>query len=775
MRVIMITRVDPLLPLARLRVRGEMVEVRANDLCFTYDEAESFLQQALGRTLVAADVVALEERTEGWIAGLQLAALSIGEREDTEQFIHSFTGSNAFVVDYLTEEVLQRQPIDVQEFLFATALLDRFCGPLCDAVREVPTGDSQGYLERLEKAHLFLTPLDDERGWYRYHHLFADLLRGRLLQARPQIIPQLHHRASRWFVDNGWPLDAVAHALAGQDFPHAAAIIDANATQLLNRGETITLRQWLDRLPAEEVRRRPRLAVIRAMAAVRAHRLPEAEAHLQDAETSMRQVVAEIPTARDAANAHDATITGEILAIRSNIALNSNRLTDAITLGEKALAVLPATQQRVRGEVMMQMGLALMWSARFDEAAEHFVQAARQSKAAGDTYTTLLSHANHGTLFFMLGQLRRADAKFRLVLELAADRGAAQMPATAAAYQPLAELYYEWNDLVAADDFATQAVERSLRGGNPRILLICYTIQARVEMAMGRAEEARMTIMQARRLVADRALPRRYDSELNTLEFKFWLQQGEIERATHWVDDHDLRIDDVDLTGKEGQYRLLARLLLAQGEWDRALDLLGRLYASAQRAKKILSQIETLALTSVVQMASGREQMALATLQKALMQTEAEGYMRSFLDEGPQMGRLLRLWPRDSHQKSAEMTRLDAYAARLLAAWQAAEAAQESARQTRAATDKVEVRQSASESRQEPYVEQLIEPLSERELEVLRLVAQGMSDRQVAERLVIVPGTVKRHLNNIYGKLGVHSRTQALARARQLALIEEIP
>lgn len=757
-RVIMISRADPPLPLARLRVRREVTEVRVQDLRFTQGEAATFLNHALGRTLRTSDVAALEERTEGWVAGLQLAALSMSEREDLEPFIRSFTGSNAFVVDYLTEEVIHRQPLEVQEFLFATAVLNRFCGSLCDAVREAPDGDSQAYLERLEKAHLFLTPLDDERGWYRYHHLFAELLRSRLLQSRPALIPQLHRRASAWFMENGWPLDGVAHALSGQDFRRAAEIIESSAIPLLNRGETITLLQWLDRLPGEEVRKRPRLSLARAVAAMRAHRLPEAETHLQDAEEAARQAALETGMASP-----EVSIAGEILAVRSNIALNSNRLLDAIALGEEALAVLPAEQKRMRGEVMMHLGLAFLWSTRFDQAADSFVEAARQSEAAGDLYTALLSHANHGTLFFMTGHLRRAAAKFRHVLDLAAQHGASQIPATAMTYQPLAELYYEWNDLSAAGDFAVQAVERSLRSGNPRILVLCYAIQARIQMAEGKTEESRATIAQARRLVEERTLPKRYADEVNSLEVKFWLKHGEMERAAEWVTNSALRPNDFDVSGKEGQYRLLARVLLAQGELESALELVRRLYASAQRSGKMLSLIETLALTSVVEMSMERERAALATLQEALLLAEPEGHVRTFLDEGAQMGRLLRLMERDLHRDALETAGLKAYVDRLLAAWEVCEgAAQENIADVPPVTGKAEV------------VSELIEPLSERELEVLQLVWQGLSDRQIADRLVIVPGTVKRHLNSIYGKLGVHSRTQALTRARQLSLIENV-
>jgi LuxR family maltose regulon positive regulatory protein len=442
-------------------------------------------------------------------------------------------------------------------------------------------------------------------------------------------------------------------------------------------------------------------------------------------------------------------------------------------------------QRRLRGEVMMHLGLAFLWSARFDQASDHFVEAARQSEAAGDLYTALLSHANHGTLYFMLGHLRRAATKFRQTLELAGRHGAPQMPVTAVAYQPLAELQYEWNELAAAEETAEQAVERSLAGGNPRILLLCYVIQARIQAAVAKIEPARVTIAQARRLVEERSLPQRYANDVNTLEIKFWLEQGEVERAAQWVAGSGLRANDPDLSGKEGQYRLLARVLLAQGELHSALDLLRRLYSSAQQTGKVLSLMETLALTSIVELSMGRTGAAMATLQEALAMAAAEGYVRTFLDEGAQMGKLLLLLGRELRQEGGEAARLGAYASRLAAAWHTGVEAEKDP--TKAADPKTvseAVRDSMRDLMKEvagdsPPLEKrttmaaaLVEPLSERELEVLRLVAEGMSDRQIADHLVIVPGTVKRHLNSVYGKLGVHSRTQAIGRARQLALIE---
>jgi LuxR family maltose regulon positive regulatory protein len=302
-----------------------------------------------------------------------------------------------------------------------------------------------------------------------------------------------------------------------------------------------------------------------------------------------------------------------------------------------------------------------------------------------------------------------------------------------------------------------------MRGVNPRILLLCYAVQARIQCAAGKIVRARATVAQARRMVEEHGLPRRYANEVNTLEVKFWLSQGENERAAEWVMSAGLQPTDEDVAGKEGQYRLLARVMAAQRELEGAVQLLQRLYESASRAGKILSQIETLAHTAAVEMELGRERAALATLQKALTLAEAEGNVRTFLDEGAPMGRLLHLWVREARQRTADAT-LDAYAARLLAAWQAQEAAEQKG---------VDVSPEKTLPEKAKAAQPLVEPLSDRELEVLQLVAQGLSDRQIAERLIIVPGTVKRHLNSLYGKLDVHSRTQAVARARQFALIDE--
>jgi LuxR family maltose regulon positive regulatory protein len=735
--LVITSRSDPPFPLSRWRARRDVLEIRARDLRFTHAETADFLGQELPRPLAPAEIDALESRTEGWVAGLQLAALSLQERADVSGFIQAFTGSHTYVLDYLTEEVLQRLPTDVEQFLLLTSILPRLCASLCDHI--VGRSGSQVMLEQLERANLFLVPLDSERVWYRYHQLFADALRNRLQQTQPQRFVELHQRASHWFAQNRqWEI-AVDHALASGDHALAGRWLEEVSETLLKRGESATLRQWLERLPDTVVRSRPRLCLARATTLLMSHQLPNAEEYLQSAE----QTVQANPTAYQ-----QASILSEVTAIRANIALNSNQLSRAIELAQQALASLPADQSRLRGEVMSHLGLAQLWTPDLATASASFLSASRLSLGAGDLYTAVLAASNLSATLFVQGQLRQAVQRAEETLALARERNIQQMPITAMPHQLLAELYYEWNDLVRAADHLDSAMLRASAARNPRTLTVCYAGLARLRAAQQDENGALAALDKADRLAQEHNLPSRYTNEVFTEQVKRWLQQGQVTKAEAALAGRHLAVDDEKVAGREGQYRLLTRLLIIQQEYSVAIALLDRLYASAASLGKWLSVAETLVCKSIAHFKAGDAMGAQATLTQLLQLTQPEGYVRLLVDEGEPMRQLLV-----EYSARHVAWREHPYLARLLAAFPGASAP-------------------ASTAQLPSSVPPLVEPLSERELEVLQLVAEGLSDRLIAERLIVVVGTVKRHLNNLYSKLGVHSRTQALACARDLGLIQ---
>jgi len=739
LHLLLTTRADPPWPLARWRVRRELVEIRVRDLRFTEAEAAAFLQQELGVVLTASDIAALEQRTEGWIAGLQLAALSLADRGDISQFIRAFTGSHAYIVDYLVEELLQRQPPEIEQFLLQTSILERLCGPLCDAI--LGRDNSQALLAQIDRANLFLIPLDNERHWYRYHHLFAEVLQTRLQNQQPTQVAALHQRASYWYETQGLLSEAVEHARNSGDHAHVAALVEQLAEILLKRGESVTLQRWLHDLPFAAVQPRARLSLVRATVFMMTHELDAAERALQDAE---RAAQASAPV--------DAAILSEATAIRVNIALNRNQLAQAIELAQAALTNLPRANTRLRGEVMMHMGLAYLWGSNYAEATQTLLAASQLSAAAGDHYTAVLAISNQSNVSFMQGQLHETAATLQRALDLVTQQAVTELPITAVIHQPLAEIFYEWNELTKAADQATMAVERALRGGNPRILLLSYVILARVLAAQGENAKAQTALDRAEALVSEHELPPRYANEVHTLRVKSWLQENNLAAALDWVQASGLQPTGEISSDKGGQYNLLARILIRQHQFGVGLDLFDRLLQAAEKAGNLLSTLESLACKSIALYLSGNVGQARACLGRALALAVPHNFRRLFIDEGPVMQRLLLVFRTEQMPQPAD-SRIGLYVDQLLVAFNGSA-------EPVAAPPPVRAPQPS-----------LIEPLTEREVEVLHLIAQGLSDREVAERLIVVIGTVKRHLNNLYGKLGVHSRTQALARARELNLL----
>lgn len=717
-------RADPPLPLARLRARAQLVELRAADLRFTPQETADFLNGVMGLALSPAAIDNLAARTEGWIAGMQLAAVSLQGREDREEFVRVFSGSHRHVLDYLLEEVLKRQPENVQSFLLQTSILDRLTAPLCDAVLDAPAG-SQAALEQLERANLFMVPLDDERRWYRYHRLFADLLRQYLEKTQPEKLPELHRRAGGWLERHEWLPEAIEHAFAAGDAAHAADLVERAAEGTFMRSEVGTLLRWLNALPDEHIRSRPILCIYHAWALMLMGQ-PRAAvlARLDDAE----------------AGASAGAIPAEAAVCRALLATLLGDTSRSLTLSREALARLPEENGYWRGIVMSNLGMAHVLVGDIDAAIQAFDESVRLGRIVGNTLFAVGALGNLGGLCLLRGRLRQAESIYGQALDLATDAHGRRLPVATRALFGLAELARERNDLDTAARYLAECLELSEQYGEIGTLVTCVSL-ARVRQEQGDAAGAQAMIERARQL-AQRSEATSLDDQLVAVaQARLSIRQGDLAAAEEWARERKRSGMPAAYDLQEAERTLLARLHLAQGRAREALETLAPLREAAERRGRARRLVEILALEALSHHAQGDERAALAAMEQLLRLAEPEGYVRVFLDGGAPMARLL----------SAVLARgISAdYARRLLAQFPAAPHA-------------------AAPAEEAPA---LIEPLSAREREVLGLIAEGLSNQEIAERLVISLSTVKGHAAAIFGKLGVSHRTQAVARARELGLL----
>lgn len=757
LHLVITTREDPALPLARLRARGQLVELRAAELRFTPAEAAEFLGDVMGLDLSADEIAQLEARTEGWIAGLQLAALSLRGRSDSAAFIRAFTGSQRFVLDYLVEEVLQRQGERVRSFLLQTAVLGRLSGPLCDAV--TGRGDGREMLGTLERHNLFVVPLDDRRHWYRYHHLFAEVLRARLLADQPGRVPVLHQRASVWFEQNGLPAEAIRYALAAKDFARAAGLIElaARAT-LMNRREE-TFLGWLKALPDALIDTRPVLCVYYALALL-THDLEAAEARLRAAERLLEDVA---QSGRPGAPAVERVVVAEaelrslpgIAAItRAYLAGALGDVPGSASHAARALELLPEDEPLWRGAVAVLLGLAQWTGGDLNAAYRSFTDGMMSLKAAGD-----LTQSHSGA--FMLASIRTAQGRLREAAGIyegalrrasdEADQGEPTAPGTVDLHVGLSELCYERNDLAAASQHLLTSKALGEHDAVAENRHRWYVAMARVKEAEGDLSGTEKLLEEALRLYIPSPDP--YVRPIAALKTRVWIKQGRLTEALEWAREAGLSFDDNLSYLREFEHITLARVLIAQYKSDRvnsairqAMSLLERLLSAAEEGGRKGSVIEILVLQALAHQAQDNVPAALDPLARTLTLAESEGYVRMFVDEGRPMATLLEKMARKGN------VHVQAYLRKLLAAYGPPDGARETPRQAAGA-------------------EGLLDPLSERELEVLRLIAQGLSNREISKRLFRALSTIKGHNQTIFEKLQVQSRTEAVARARELELL----
>jgi LuxR family transcriptional regulator, maltose regulon positive regulatory protein len=727
MHLVIATREDPQLPLARLRGRGHLTELRAVDLRFTPAEAAAFLNQGMGLTLSVENIAALEVRTEGWIAGLQLAALSLQGQPDATSFITSFTGSHHFVLDYLVEEVLGQQSESLQTFLLRTSILDRLCGPLCDAVLLDHSTSGQATLEYLEHANLFIVPLDNERHWYRYHQLFADLLRQRLHQSTASSprderggVDELHRRASEWYEDHGLEIEAFHHAIAAYDVARAARLVEGEGMPLHFRGAVALVLNWLESLPKTALDARPALWVRYASLLLVNGQTTGVEEKLQAAEAALQGTEPDDKT-RD--------LVGQIAADRATLALARYQVEPMLAQSRRALEYLRPDNLASRATAHWTLGVAYNLQGDRARARRAYTEAISLSQASGDIFITILATNGLGNVQEADNQLSLAAETYRHVLRLLGDP---PLPLASEAHLGLARVLYEWNDLDAALAHGRQSLQ--LARQYDRVIdrfVLCEVFLARLKLAQGDVAGAATLLAEANQSARQQNFVYRMP-EVAAAQVLLLLCQGHLAAAAHLAHLHELPLSQ-------------ARVYLAQEDSPAALAVLEQLRQQAEAKGWADERLKVMVLQTVALQAHGEQDQAVHLLCEALALAEPGGFIRLFVDEGPPMAHLL--------SQAAARELMPDYTGKLLVVLEA------------------EGQKREDTSSLPPPAQPLIEPLSHRELEVLHLMAQGLSNQEMCERLFLALSTVKGHNRNIFGKLQVQRRTEAVARARELGLL----
>jgi LuxR family transcriptional regulator, maltose regulon positive regulatory protein len=751
----LLTRIDPALPLSRLRVRNQLLDIRADQLRFTHDEIAAFLNDVMGLTLSANDLSAMETRTEGWIAGLQLAALSMQSCNDIHGFVSAFTGSHRYIVDYLVEEVLRLQPRKVGAFLLWTSILDQMCGPLCEALMneglsgEALTGgviiganaegpiDGQATLEALEKMNLFVVPLDNDRRWYRYHHLFADVLRKRLEQQYPQLRPELHRRASHWYEQNGLTFEAIQQAIVANDKERAAKLIEGNGCFLLmSGGEVATLLNWTEAIEFQaEIH--PWLAILKGWALALTGNLDRVEPALRDPEQLLTPLE---PT--DEVR----TLRGTIAAARAHCANSRGDTKSAAKYAQQALEKLPVCTSicSIRSAATLILGDASWINGELDKATHAYAEAIRIGREGGNLPMVIITNSNLAEVLMEQGQLSRAADIYTQSLQMAVRPDGQRSPLAGSVYAGLGRLSYEYNRLDDASQNIHRCIELCRQWGDFNLLAVACSMLARLEQVKDNPEEAQKAMRSAEQLADNHSLSPLQSILVNSNLALLWLAQRNLEKLSKFIQKSGLTIEDEIPYQRGPEYVILLRLLLAQGDYDASLTLSQRLLQKAESSQRMRLAVEVLVLQALIFQGRKDLDQALAVLKKALSLAKPERYIRTFVDEGEPMVRLLHI--ARSRQIETE------YCSELLSG--------------------IEVAAVHALGIPQPRPQLLIEPLTTREIEVLKLIQAGCSNQEIAEKLVISFTTVKRHISNIYTKLDAKSRTQAIAIGKELKLFE---
>jgi LuxR family maltose regulon positive regulatory protein len=732
MHMVISTREDPSLPLARLRARSQMIELRASDLRFTPAEASEFLNQVMGLTLSVEDITSLETRTEGWIAGLQLAAISMHGQKDASGFIQAFTGSHRYILDYLLEEVLQRQPIEVQNFLLRTSILERMCGPLCDAFLDTQTASGQETLTYLERANLFIVSLDDERYWYRYHHLFGDLLRKRLKQNfTSEGINNLQIHASEWYEKNGLILEAFKHAVAANDVDRANRLMEDKKMPLRLPGVPLIILNWLESLPKTLLNANPALWWKQAAMLLESYQIIGVEEKLQAAEAAL---ALKIPPNTDM-DEWSRNLVGKIAVARAELAATLYQAETSLGYAQYAMEYLHPNNTAYRSSATQYIGFAHYIQGDRDAAEQAYIKSLSLAQAAGDNEGVLLANTRLGQIHELRNQLHQAAEKYQRALQLT---GEDPIPFATVVYLGLARIYFEWNDLDTAEKYGElsyqlarlcdQVVDR---------LILSQLFMSKIKLTRRDLAGAASFLLQAEQNTRQWEFATRLPT-IAIQQVLIHLCQGNIDAAAQIAQQNDLKL-------------LQARTLIAQGDPTAALAILAPYRQQMEEKSWENNQLATMVLQALALHLKGEKEPAYKVLSEALSLAEPGGFIRLFVENGEPM-RLLILGFRSwiENLSGVRIHPLRGYVDKLLVAFTTSE--------------------SFLESPTKNPQSELIEPLSQRELEVLQLICQGLSNHEICKQLYLALDTVKGHNRRIFEKLQVHRRTEAIARARELNL-----
>jgi len=788
MHLVLLTREDPQLPLARLRANNQLTEIRAGDLRFSNLEANRFFSEVMGLYLSDADIALLEERTEGWIVGLQLAGLSIRGREAPSNFIANLSGSHRYILSYLTEEVLNRQPEEVREFLVRTSILERLCAELCDEITKddpgessqdlrggktygaevkplIQTGsssfilhpsslDSAFILDLLERSNLFVIPLDDVGQWYRYHHLFADLLQAQLRQTTPlDAILALHRSAAAWYERNGFTNEAVNHALAARDFDGAARLVEQNTYAMMTRGELTTLLQWIDALPEDVTSRRPLATLAKAWVLIFAGAVQQIEPLLLKAEANI---------AEEDVSPMALEVRGNAAAMRAFISIFTGDYERALELAERAEALLSESDLEDRSLAPFHLGArsilpyttgtAYRGQGSYEKAAEAFEREVKMAEASENLFIWVNALVEVVNTRRVQGKLRQAGEICRRALLWIAERGLKPIGSLAKLDASLSEILREQNELEEAQSRVQNAIAGMQNWNMPSDQLFAACVLIHIQESQGDIAGAKETLAAVKILSATQLVSMTLVRSLELHEVRLHLASGDVAAAVGLIDRlHPGSSRMVFL--REEEMIMLARVRLAQGRPDEAVNILDPFVRDPGAAERLWIWLEILALQAVAYQAQGNREAAVTLLIQALGLAEPEGFVRVFVDEGEAMYSLLSAAARQLAQAPGPIqTSLTAYIAKLLGAFQPGPASE-----------------AAIQSKGSAGV--LIEPLTDRELEVLRLIAEGLKYEEMAHKLFISLNTVRTYVKAIYSKLNVNNRSKAIAQAHELKLI----
>lgn len=736
LHIVITTREDPPFSLSRLRARSQLIELRATDLRFTVSETTQFLNDVMGLALGDEEIAALEARTEGWITGLQMAALSMRGRTDTANFIQAFTGSHHFILDYLIEEVLQNQPDHIRNFLLQTSILDRLCGSLCDAVSTQPDGKLT--LEKLERDNLFVVPLDDQRQWYRYHHLFADVLQTNLREQQPDQVATLHTRASEWYSKNGLPAEAVHHALATEDFERAADIAELAWPDWKESFYSIAWLGWIRNLPVELVRSRPVLCVNFAWAHLNAGELEAAEARLQDVERWIGRGVAPRNRSEESAIVDENQLQELPITLAAGRAYHAQavgNLPATVKYAQQVLELLPDSEHPEWGTATALLGLS-QWASGEIEAAHDTLA---NGLAAMKPLDVIIGTFVLAEMKLTLGHIHEAVLTCEHAFRLAAEHGEPMPIGTEDVYSGLAELHREMGDLEAAAQDLARCKELGKKIELPDWQYRYAVAQARLYISLGDLDSALQRLDEAEQVFVRTPLP--IIHPIPALKARVWIKQGELEKAASWARQQNLSMGDELSYLHEFEHITLARLLIAQNQAPAAIELLVRLWTAAKNGNRIGSVIEILVLLAIANQTQDNDSAAFSALEQALTIAAPPGLVQVFVDESSAIGSLI--------YEALSQGIQPKFVKKIIEAVQ---------------LDDPKTAKPALGS-------EWIEPLSNREIEVLQLIAEGLTNQEIAAQLYITLNTVKGHTRNIFAKMGVKNRTKAVAKGKILGIL----